>query len=163
MAALLAEAGADLILVETMNTIREARAATQAARRTGLPVLTSFVCRTDGRLFSGETVTDAVRAIAPLGGVGLLINCTPSATIHEPFKELRAALARQTGHRPPVLGLYANIGHTDDVKGWETTADVTPLEYARLATNWIKFGANLIGGCCGTTPGHIAALKMVMI
>jgi homocysteine S-methyltransferase len=162
MAVHLAEAGVDLILVETMGTIREASAATRAARDTGLPVMTSFVCTTDGRLFSGETVTDAVRAIAPLGGVGLLINCTPSATIHEPFRELRAALAKQTSHRPPVLGLYANIGHTDAVKGWETTADVTPLEYARLAANWLKLGANLIGGCCGTTPGHIAALRMVM-
>lgn len=163
MAAQLAEAGADLILVETMNTVREAVAATRAARATGLPVLTGFVCRTDGRLFSGEVVTDAARAVAPLGGVGLLINCTPSTTIHEPFKEMRTALARATAHRPPILGLYANIGHTDAVKGWESTADVTPLEYARLAVGWLKLGANLIGGCCGTTPGHIAALRMVMV
>jgi S-methylmethionine-dependent homocysteine/selenocysteine methylase len=162
MAARLAEAGVDLILVETMNTVREAKAATQAARATGLPVLTSFICRSDGRLLSGETVAEAVRAIAPLGGVGLLINCTPSTTIHEPFRELRAALARGTSHRPPILGLYANIGHTDSVRGWESTADVTPLEYARLAVNWLKLGANLIGGCCGTTPGHIAAVRMVM-
>ena len=49
--------GVDLILVETMNTIREAVAATRAARATGLPVLTSFVCRSDGRLFSGERVS----------------------------------------------------------------------------------------------------------
>lgn len=162
MATHLAEAGVDLILVETMNTIREAAVATRAARATGRPVLTSFVCTSDGRLFSGETVTEAVRAIAPLGGVGLLINCTPAHTIHEPFRELRAALAKQTSHRPPVLGLYANIGHTDAVKGWESTADVTPLEYARLAVNWLKLGANLIGGCCGTMPAHIAALRMVM-
>ena len=162
MAAHLAEAGADLILVETMNTVREAAAATRAARAVGLPVLTSFVCTSDGRLFSGETVTEAVRAIAPLGGVGLLINCTPATTIHEPFRELRAALAKQTSHRPPVLGLYANIGHTDAIKGWESTTDVTPLEYARLAVNWLKLGANLIGGCCGTMPAHIAALRMIM-
>lgn len=158
----LAAAGVDLILVETMNTIREAAAATRAARATGLPVLTSFVCTSDGRLFSGETVTEAVRAIAPLGGIGLLINCTPTPTILEPFRELRAALAKQTSHHPPILGLYANIGHTDTVKGWETTAEVTPLEYARLAANWLKLGANLIGGCCGTTPGHIAAVRLVM-
>ncbi len=162
MAGWLAAAGADLILVETMNTIREAAAATRAARATGLPVLTSFVCTSDGRLFSGETVTEAVRAIAPLGGIGLLINCTPTPTILEPFRELRAALARQTSHHPPILGLYANIGHTDTVKGWETTAEVTPLEHARLAANWLKLGANLIGGCCGTTPGHIAAVRPVM-
>jgi S-methylmethionine-dependent homocysteine/selenocysteine methylase len=162
MAQRLAEAGVDLILVETMNTVREARAATQAALATGLPVLTGFVCRTDGRLFSGETVTEAVEAVAPLGGLGLLINCTPSTTIHEPFAELRAAVKAQFQHTPRLTGLYANIGRTNDVDGWTHTAEVAPLEYARLATEWIKLGANLIGGCCGTTPAHISALRLVV-
>ena len=81
----LADAGVDLILVEAMNCIREAVAATQAALNTGVPVLTSFVCRSDGRLFSGETVAAAVQAIAPLGVNGLLINCTPLATILQSF------------------------------------------------------------------------------
>jgi homocysteine S-methyltransferase len=162
MAAHLAEAGADVILVETMNTIREAKAATEAARATGLPVLTGFVCRSDGKLFSGETVTEAVAAIAPLGGVGLLINCTPAPTIHEPFKELRQALSRLAQPRPPVCGLYANIGHIADLPEWSIIEDIAPLEYARMATEWIRQGANLVGGCCGTMPAHIAALKMVM-
>jgi S-methylmethionine-dependent homocysteine/selenocysteine methylase len=161
MARNLAEAGADLILVETMNTIREAVAATRAARATGLPVLTSFVCRTDGRLFSGESVTGAVQAIAPLGVAGLLINCTPSATIHQPFAELLAA-ARGQPAVPPIRGLYANIGHTNDIDGWTATHDVTPLEYARLASSWLRQGANLVGGCCGTTPAHIAALRLML-
>lgn len=158
----LAAAGVDLLLVETMNTIREAAAATRAALATGLPVITSLVCTTDGHLFSGESVTAAAAALAPLGGVGLLINCTPAGMIHEPFRELRAAVGRLPKPRPPLLGLYANIGHTDDIKGWEITGDVTPLEYARLAANWLKLGANLLGGCCGTTPGHIAAVRLVM-
>ncbi len=162
MAQHLAEAGADLILVETMNTVREAVAATQAARATGLPVLASFVCRTDGGLFSGESVTEAVNAIAPLGVAGLLINCTPTTTIHQPFKELSTALQRQPAPRSMIRGLYANIGHTNDVDGWTHTANVTPLEYARLAAEWLKLGAGLIGGCCGTTPAHIAAVRMVI-
>ena len=161
MARHLAEAGVDLILVETMNTIREAEAAVRAARATGLPVLASFVCRSDDRLFSGERVADAVRAIAPLGAAGLLVNCTPSTSIHRPFAELRAAAAELPAN-PPVCGLYANIGHTDDVTGWTSTADVEPLEYAQLASGWLNAGANLIGGCCGTTPAHIAALRVIL-
>ncbi len=158
MAAHLAAAGVDLILVETMNTIREAEAATRAALRTGLPVLTSFVCRTDHRLFSGESVTEAVAAIAPLGVAGLLVNCTPSTTIRLPFAELCAAVQAQA--RPPAItGLYANIGHTDAITGWTNTADVSPLAYAQLAAGWLAQGARLIGGCCGTTPAHIAALR----
>ncbi len=161
MARHLAESGVDLILVETMNTIREARAATRAARATGLPVLTSFVCRSDGCLFSGESLTEAVAAIAPLGVAGLLVNCTPSTTIHEPFGELRRAVLAQPA-RVPVTGLYANIGHTNDISGWTNTADVSPLEYAQLASGWLTQGANLIGGCCGTTPAHIAALRVII-
>jgi homocysteine S-methyltransferase len=161
MAQHLAAAGVDLILVETMNTIREAVAATRAARATGLPVLTSFVCRSDGLLFSGESVTSAVQAVAGLGVVGLLINCTPSTTIHQPFAELRAAV-KALGSAVPIQGLYANIGHTNDIDGWTLTQDVTPLEYARLASGWLAQGANLIGGCCGTTPAHVAALSMML-
>jgi homocysteine S-methyltransferase len=158
MAANLAAAGVDLILVETMNTIREARAAVEAAVATGLPVLASFVCRSDGRLFSGESVAEAAAAIAPLGVAGLLINCTPTTTIHEPFGELAESLSGTTG----VRGLYANIGHTNDIDGWTSTADVSPLEYARLAGGWLKQGASLVGGCCGTTPAHIAALRAIL-
>jgi Homocysteine/selenocysteine methylase (S-methylmethionine-dependent) len=156
MAGHLAEAGADLILIETMNTIREAEAAARAALATGLPTLVSFVCRSDGRLFSGERVTDAARALAALGVHGLLINCTPAPTIQQPFAELRAAV----GALPS--GLYANIGHTDEIKGWTNTLDVTPAEYARLAAAWLAAGARLVGGCCGTTPEHIAAIKTIL-
>jgi homocysteine S-methyltransferase len=161
MAQALLEAGADLILVETMNTIREARAATQAARATGLPVITSFVCRGDGKLFSGETVTEAVERIAPLGVVGLLINCTPSTIIERPFKELRAA-TQSLSPTVPITGLYANIGRTTEIREWPDTAEVAPLEYAQLAAEWLKQGATLVGGCCGTTPAHIAAVRGVM-
>lgn len=157
MAAHLAGAGVDLILIETMNTLREAEAAARAALATGLPTLASFVCRSDGRLFSGERVTDAARALAALGVHGLLINCTPVAAIRQPFEELQAA----AGSLP--TGLYANIGHTDDIKGWTNTLDVSPQEYARLAAEWLASGARLVGGCCGTTPEHIAAVKAVLV
>lgn len=157
----LARAGVDLILVETMNTIREAAAATRAAVATQLPVLTSFVCRTDGCLFSGETVTAAVETIAPLGVTGLLINCTPATTIEEPFGELRNAV-RSLIQEVPLIGLYANIGHTTDIPEWDNTADIAPLEYARLAAVWIKQGAHLVGGCCGTTPAHMAAIRLIL-
>lgn len=161
MAQNLADAEVDLILVETMNTIREAVAATRAARATGKPVLTSFVCNTDGQLLSGETITEAVKAIAPLGVMGLLVNCTPSPTIHEPFAEMLAAL-KTLSVNVPITGLYANIGHTDNISGWTNTADVSPLEYAQLAAGWLKQGAKLVGGCCGTTPAHIAAVRVML-
>jgi S-methylmethionine-dependent homocysteine/selenocysteine methylase len=153
----LADAGVDLILVETMNCIREAIAATQAALNTGLPVLTSFVCRSDGRLFSGETVAAAVQAISPLGVSGLLINCTTSSSINQPYIELR-----ENAPRSMRTGLYANIGHVDETKGWTNTQDISPEGYAALAQDWLKLGANLIGGCCGTSPEYIVELAKVI-
>lgn len=156
LAQALAAGGADLILVETMPTIREARIAAQAALATGLPVLVGFCCRTDHRLFSGETVTDAAQALQQLGVAGLMINCTPSRTIRWPLAELRVAAPGTP------LGAYANIGHTDDIVGWTDTGDVSPTEYAGLGLDWLGLGARLVGGCCGTRPAHIAALRAAL-
>jgi homocysteine S-methyltransferase len=161
MARHLAEADVDVILVETMNTIREAVSATRAAHATGKPVLTSFVCGEDGKLLSGETVTEAVQVVAPLGGVGLLINCVSATTIHQPFGELAAAVQAL----PPmmlIIGAYANIGHANDVSGWTHTEAISPLEYTQLAAGWLKQGARMVGGCCGTTPAHVAALRGIL-
>ena len=157
MAQNLAEAGVDFILIETMNTAREAAAAAQAAAATGLPFAVSFVCRSDGRLFSGESVTAAARAVLPFGPALLGINCTPTLTLHEPLAELAAVTTLP-------LAAYGNVGHTDDVSGWTLTDDVPPEEYARYAARWLETAPNLrlLGGCCGTSPAHIRALRALV-
>ena len=85
----------------------------------------------------------------------ILINCVPLAYIGRAFDELRAA------HRGPI-GLYANVGHADDQIGWSLTDDVRPAAYAQQARQWVRQGAAIIGGCCGTTPDHIAALSKII-
>ncbi len=157
MAGHLADAGADLLLVETMNTIREAWVATAAARATGLPVMTSLVCDESEALLSGETVAAAVRALAPLRPAALLVNCVPANAIERPLRALVAA--KPQGIR---AGAYGNIGHADDVHGWAADADVPPGAYARLALAWIAAGASIVGGCCGTTPEHVAAIRRAL-
>jgi homocysteine S-methyltransferase len=174
----LAAAGVDLLLVETMNTIREALAAARAASATGLPTIVSFVCRSDGRLFSGERVSDAARALldaerrgsshsassANLAGLG--INCTPTKSLHEPLRELVETIrAVERPHSrdasrdvPLAIAAYGNVGHTDAISGWTNTADVSPTEYSDCAAQWLALGATIVGGCCGTTPSHLAAL-----
>ncbi len=166
----LAQAGCDLLLVETMNTSREAVIAARCAATTGLPVCVSFVAGLNGlppdqvdegaahealarvTLLSGESITGAVQAVQRLRPAVILINCVPLAYIDRAFDELRAA------HRGPI-GLYANVGHADDRIGWTLTDDVQPAAYAQHARYWMQRGAAIIGGCCGTTPDHIAALK----
>lgn len=153
----LADAGVDLLLLETMNTVREAVAAARAARATGLPVIVGFVCGSDGRLMSGETVAAAARALLAERIDGLAINCTPVASIEPPLRELCDAVA---GRVP--IGAWGNIGRTDDIVGWTTTDDCSPAQYAAAAARWLELGAHLIGGCCGTTPAHLAALRELL-
>lgn len=155
LAAWLAEAGCDLLLVETMNTIREARAALQAASATGLPAMCSFVTGHDARLLSGETIADAVAALAPLGPIAFLINCVPPEYIEAPFREL----ARVS---PAPAGLYAHLGEPGAVLGWEFHGEIAPERYGAHGRDWLAWGARIIGGCCGTTPAHVAALAALI-
>jgi S-methylmethionine-dependent homocysteine/selenocysteine methylase len=169
----LAQAGCDLLLIETMNTIREAVIAARCAATTGLPVCVSFVAGLNGlppdqfnrarsgeglaalTLLSGESISEAVRAVQHLRLAVILLNCVPLAYIDRAFEELRAA------HHGPI-GLYANVGYTDDRTGWVLTDDVLPAAYAQQAQYWLQHGATIIGGCCGTTPEHIVALNKVI-
>ena len=153
MATDLADAGVDAILVETQNTIREAVAATRAASSTGLPVLTSFVCGTDGKLLSGETITAAVESVLSFRPAALLTNCVAADDALAMLLELQASAAGIP------CGVYANVGRPDPVEGWVNTASVDPGPYARNARQWLDAGAMLIGGCCGTTPAHIRRLR----
>lgn len=155
MAAVLAEAGCDLILIETMNTISEAVAAVQAAKSVSrLPVLVSFVCNAEGRLLSGEDPGEAARAVDELGAAAVLTNCTPLAAIPGVLAKLRRGTMRP-------IGAYANIGTEDARLGWKLAPHEEPDAYARAAEEWVRLGARLIGGCCGTTPRHIEKLRQL--
>lgn len=153
----LAEAGVDLLLVETMNTIREARSAALAAKATGLPVVVSFVCGSDDRLLSGETVTAAATSLLQVGVDALAINCTPTPTLTRPLAELLTTVA---GRLP--CGAYGNIGHTDAIHGFTCTEELDADGYATRALGWVEQGARFVGGCCGTTPAHIARLRQAL-
>jgi S-methylmethionine-dependent homocysteine/selenocysteine methylase len=150
----LAAAGVDLILCETMNTVREALAAARAATATGLPTIASFVCGTDGRLLSGESVADAAAALLVLPVVALAINCTPTAAVARPLQELL-----DTARGPVLCGAYGNVGKTDAIVGFRCTGEFDADAYAQVAMGWVAQGAGLIGGCCGTGPEHIAAVR----
>lgn len=156
----LAEAGCDLLLIETMNTVREAVAATQAAAATGLPVWASFMLGPDNHLLSGEPLRDAVRAVLPFGLQAVLVNCIPVAQVAAALVALRQAIAPiAPGIR---IGAYANAGHVDACGDWSMAQAVQPQDYARAAREWLDRGASIVGGCCGTTPEHVRALVALL-
>ena len=152
-AAILADAGVDLLLVETMNTIGEAVAATEAAMKTGLPVLVSFITKNESEIWSGEPLEKAVSAVDALQPDAVLVNCFPAPTAAACLE----AMAHAT--RTPI-GCYPNAGHPDLDQGtWRDDTTMTPERFASLASTWLGYGASIIGGCCGTTPDHIRALR----
>lgn len=144
----LAAAGVDGILIETMNSGREALAAMRAARATGLPSLVSFVCWDGARLLSGESLRSALTRIEPACPDAVLVNCLPASNVAACLAVLRDA------KRP--FGLYPNLGAPTTDGG--LSEELEPAEFAGLASGWLEAGASLIGGCCGTTPAHTLAI-----
>lgn len=147
----LIECGVDLILVETINSIREAVIITRLAAATGTPVVVSFVCDRDGKILSGETLTAAASQLLPLGISAIGVNCGPTPDLAKPLAELQAFC----GDDFPLIA-YGNIGYADDEVGWVNTDSENPKAYCDHATHW---PAKIIGGCCGTTPDHISSLR----
>jgi S-methylmethionine-dependent homocysteine/selenocysteine methylase len=148
IASTLAEAGADLILIETMNSIRESVAAIEGAKITKLPFLVSFVLNSEGNLLSGEPLDEMVLAISDYAPTMIGINCTPTQTIGTSLEKLKSL------SDIPIFG-YGNIGHTDHVIGWTNTEEVSPSKYTAMAEEWLLTGVKMIGGCCGTSPEYI--------
>lgn len=158
----LAEAGADFLMLESMNTITEARAAAQAALETGLPVWASFVLGPEGEILSGEPLAEGARTMAALGVDAILVNCAPPDDVAPALPRLRDAADRP-------IGAYAHIGKFDP-PSWKFefhpqfagTEAWPPDRYAEAARAWLDAGARIVGGCCGTGPAHIRALREVL-
>jgi S-methylmethionine-dependent homocysteine/selenocysteine methylase len=153
-AAHLAAAGADAILIETMNTGREAVAASRAARDVGLPFFVSFICWEGARLLGGEPLSLALAAAAVERPEALLVNCLPVSNVAACLSALRA-----TGL---PFGAYANLGAPGVTSGAGRTEYHAADAFAAHASGWIEAGARIVGGCCGTTPGHTLAIARML-
>lgn len=154
-ASILASAEPDGLLLETFNTIREARAACLAAVATGLPVVVCFACQSGGRLLSGESAADAAKAVSLPGVVAVGVNCTRLA-------DLMPALTQMATVTDLPLVAYANNGWYDEQSPHLAADRVDPQRYARCMLACVAAGARLVGGCCGTTPEDMAALRAML-
>jgi S-methylmethionine-dependent homocysteine/selenocysteine methylase len=161
-AAALAEAGADLVLIESMSAIFQLRPAVEAAAATGLPVFLGIHAKPEGTTSNGESMDDLVAALRQDGRRvdAILLMCSPPAAISATLPRLRAAF-------PGPIGAYANIGYRRAPEPPQyperqyhviETGENTPERYAAYGREWLAAGAQIVGGCCATTPDHIAAL-----
>lgn len=155
----------DFFLCETMSSAAEGRAAAAGALEAGKPVWVSWTLHEDhsGRLRSGETIQEAVHALEGLGVTGCLVNCSDPASITKAIPLLAQSAADR------IIGGYANtfqpIPEDWQIDGDRETdgllslrKDLDPESYARYASQWIRDGAAVVGGCCGTRPVHIKTL-----
>ncbi|MEZ4712782.1 MAG: homocysteine S-methyltransferase family protein [Caldilineaceae bacterium] len=158
----------DLLLCETMSSAAEGRAAAVAACATGKPVWVSWTLHEDqsGHLRSGETIGQAVHALADLPVSGFLVNCCAPESITNAMQELKATGANYVGgyantFQPvPTDWRLDGDGETDGLLGLRD--DLTPAQYCVHAAHWLQAGATVIGGCCGTRPAHIAQLNSLV-
>jgi methionine synthase I (cobalamin-dependent) len=148
-AAALEEGGVDLLLLETFFALDEALAAIEGIRRaSALPLAVTFSFDRGTRTMMGLSPTRMVEAIAPLGVAAIGANCGRSlADMERVVNELAGVKSGIPLWIKPNAGLPRMVG---DVAHYETG----PEEMADYATRFVRAGARVVGGCCGTSPEH---------
>ncbi len=151
-ARVLADAGADLIVVETMMSLQECRAAVLAVRETcDLPVMVSLTYNEDGRTLFGTPPETAIVVLQSLGADAVGINCSTGP------EEMTALVAKMAEYAEIPLFAKPNAG-LPELEGKQTVYRMTPEAFAKAGAALVEAGAALVGGCCGTRPEHIRAL-----
>lgn len=154
----------DLILLETLSLVRSSTYSTvEALLDTGLPVWLSFrrcrhgVCGVYGEHWGGpegDTFGRAARRFEEMGVGALAINCVPPDHVTGMLSWLR-------DFTDLPLGVYPNLGYLSEA-GWRHETSIGGPEYAELALQWREEGAQIIGGCCGVGPEHLAAARTAL-
>ena len=149
-----AEAGADLIVIETMSDLYEARAALLAAReKTELPVLVTMSMEEGGRTFTGCTPEAMAGTLEGLGAAAVGLNCSLGPA------EMRSMIRRLRACTTLPLIAKPNAGLPDPATGKYT---VNPTDFAEMIRELIRDGASFVGGCCGTSPAFIREIAKVL-
>lgn len=147
-----AGAGADLIVIETMSDLTELRAALLAAREnSSLPVMCSMTFEESGRTFTGVLPEAFALCASPFADV-VGINCSLGPD------KLLPVMRRVAAYTQKPLFIKANAGLPDANMNYE----LSPEAFSALHGEYLNMGVNILGGCCGTTPEHIAALKKLI-
>ena len=149
-----AAAGADLIVIETMTDLQEARAALLAAKENcTLPVVVTMTYEATGRTFLGCSPAAAALTLEGMGADAIGVNCSLGPREMPPLVE---ELLQWTT-LPIVLKPNAGLPHPDG-SGY----DITPQEFAHSLAQLTDLGVQVFGGCCGTTPEYIALLRQAL-
>lgn len=153
----LSDAGADLIVVETMLGVDETAAALEAIQSVcDLPVMCSVSIQADGGLYFGGTCYDAVTTLEALGASAVGINCSLGP------EQLPAIVRNMKELIQIPLLVKPNAGMPTISDQGEAVYPMDPGTFAKYMVTLTDAGADLIGGCCGTAPSYIAAVKKAL-
>lgn len=150
------DAGADIILVETMADLLEMKAAVLAAKEcSDLPVFATMTFGEDGRTFLGTSPRIAALTLSSLGVQALGMNCSLGPDDLRPLVDEMLEVATC----PVMVQANAGLPHVEDGK---TVFSVDPHSYAQSVEGMVEAGVRIVGGCCGTNPAYIANLADIV-
>lgn len=159
-AGLLADSGVDLIALEMMVETTHAALAFEAALETGLPVWLGVGCRKTrtGKIVSFDhtelELSAVLDALIPMGPTVVNI-------MHSEIGAIPEAIALVRERWPGPIGVYPESGYFTK-PNWNFVDVISPADLVSEALGWVAAGVRLLGGCCGTSPEHIKALRTAM-
>ena len=149
-------AGADLVVIETMSDLKEAKAALLAVKENcSLPVVVTMSFEQDGRTFLGTTPQIAAVTLSSLGADAVGINCSLGPKEVLPYVEAMLEVSRVPVMVQPNAGL-------PQIQDGETVYNILSGEFADYILKMLDMGVKVVGGCCGTTPEHIKAVRQII-
>lgn len=147
------EAGADFVFIETQTDLAECRCAAMAAKDAGLEFIASFTFAANGRTLGGARPETCAIVLESVGATAIGINCSLGPNEIAPvLKKMRSATALPIAVQP-------NAGLPVTAADGSVSYPFTPDEFKSGMEKIVAEGATIIGGCCGTTPAHIAGIK----
>lgn len=157
-ARIMADAGADLIILEMMTDVNRTLKMLSAARKSGLPVWVGFSCQLndegDPCLLDGPPLFDGIQAIQAEEVPVVLI-------MHTDVKIINSCINVVQEIWQGPIGVYAHSGKFIN-PNWIFDDVISPMEYAKAASSWLDQGIQIVGGCCGIGKEHIQALEIIV-
>lgn len=151
----LAEGGADLLVIETMFAFEETTAAFEGARSvTDLPIVVSFSYDRGTRSMMGVKPKDVMKRYTEMGATVVGANC---GTTLDNMETIVTEYGKTVPNFPIWAKPNAGVPHMD-IQTEQAIYDMTPDDMATFAKKYVALGAKIVGGCCGSTPEHIAAI-----
>lgn len=157
-AAALAEAEVDVLYIETMSDLNEAKAAVEGAQQTGsdIPIFVTLSFDRYGRTNMGVKPEQAVEALLAMDVAAIGANC--GATLDM----TAGAVAKMHAVAPNAILIAKPNAGMPHMVNWEEVYDATPEDMAEYARKFVAMGVRVVGGCCGSTPAHIQAIAQAM-